>query len=185
MDIGKFKASRKRLILWIAVPPLLLTLIGLSTYALRLQAEWELNRAETFSTVLPKLAQTHQQVSEFMEALQESKAFSIQSEDDLISYIQSVEQKSDFTIDALQVERQAMGKNMSMLIASVKGDGSFDAIEQFMGDVVSGQHLLFGSELKVSSVKENVVRGGEVRNADIIFRLILLDSLKMSVGGGK
>jgi hypothetical protein len=185
MDIGKFKASRARLLMWIVLPPLVFTGIGLSAYALRLQAEWDLNRAQLFSQVLPELVQTQNQARDLLQSFHESDAYSVQSEDDFIAYIREIERKSDFTVDTLEVERLSSDDNMSVLIAVVEMDGEFKTIEKFISDVVSGQHLLFGSQLSITQITEMDASDTGVLQAEITFEMILLDALKSVVGEGE
>jgi len=185
MDIGKFKASRMRLVFWIVLPPLIFMGVGLSAYALRLQAQWELNRAKLLSGVLPELVKTQKQARDLLVGFQKDEAFSIQSEDDLISYIREVERKSNFTMDSLKVERVSSDSSMSVLTASVEGEGTFETIEKFLGNVVFGQHLLFGSQLEISKGKGIDSTVSEMQKATITFELILLDSLKSIAGEGE
>ena len=185
MDIGKFKASRARLLLWIVLPPLMFTGVGLSTYALRLQAEWELNRAQLFSSVMPELVLARTQARNLLQSFDGSQAYSIQSEDDFISYIREIERKSDFTVDTLEVERSSTEDNMSILTAEVEGDGDFKTLEKFISDVVSGQHLLFGNQLVITQIKDMDSSGSEQLSADITFELILLDALNSIIGEGE
>lgn len=185
MDIGKFKSSRTRLVLWILLPPLIITGIGLSAYALRLQAEWELNRTRLLSNVLPELAQTRQDALELVSNFHASTAYSIQSEDDLIAYIREIERKAEFTIDTLEVERKSTKEDVSVLTAQVEGEGSFEAIQTFMSDVVSGQHLLFGSQLDIAQAQGLDAKPSGQLTANVTFELILLDSLKTLAAEGE
>ena len=185
MDIGKFKATRLRLILWILLPPLIITGIGLSAYALRLQAEWELNRISLFSDVLPELAMTQQKAQDLLKDFQASEAYSIRSEDDLIAYIREIERKSEFTIDTLEVVRKSSRNDMSVLTALVEGEGLFETIQTFMSDVVSRQHLLYSSQLEVAKGMGPDAEVSERLRAEITFELILLDSLKTIAAEGE
>lgn len=171
-----------RLILWIVLPPLIFTGMGLSAYALRLQAEWDLNRTRLLSDVLPKLAHTQRQARDLMNEFQTSEAASIQSEDDLIAYIRDIERKSEFTVDTLEVERGSSKRNTPVLTAQVEGEGTFAVIEKFISDVVAAQHLLYGSRLEVSKGKGVDIVESDSLKANITFELILLDSLKPIAG---
>lgn len=187
MDVGKFKAGRARLMLWIVLPPLIITGVGLSAYALRLQSEWEHSRTRLLSAILPELVQTQNRARNLLAGFHGSNSASIRSEDEFISFIQEVEQKSRFTVDSLKVERRVLGDNTPVLVASVKGFGSFEAIREFLGDVVSGQHLLYESSLQVSqtSGSRNADIGDGQYKVDMTFELVLLESLKTIAEGGK
>ena len=177
MDIGKFKASRFRLILWILTPPLIFVIAGFSAYAFQLQAEWELSRTQQLSQILPELVQVREDSRKLIAAFTESEAVTIQSEDDLISYIRDIERGSEFAVRSLEVERSETGNKISILTAEVKGEGTFNVIQGFLGDVVSGQHLLYSSNLRVTRNQRVRVTESDVLNAEIKFQIILLKSL--------
>lgn len=181
MDIGKFKASQTRLIIWILVPPLVVVGVGLSSYALQLQSEWRLNRTKGLSDVLPKLVQTQARSGKLIDEFEGAGA--IQSEDELISYLQNVAQGAGFTVDSLKVARRASvpGLGMPVLTASVKGSGRYEAIEAFLGDVTANQHLLSESSLQVTRNARGAYEQDACR-ADITFELVLFDALKKSGG---
>ena len=178
MDIGKFKASRARLVFWIALPPLLIAGGGLSAFALRLQSEWELDRIRALSEALPDLTQTQKLARELRAEFLESDAASIQSEDELISFLQKIAGKGGFTVDSLRVERRVSERNnnMPMLVADVKGSGSFWVIQKFLGDAASGQYLLSGTALQVSKGRDS--GNTDLCRAEITFELVLIDPLK-------
>lgn len=182
MDVGVFKASRARLITWIVVPPLVIVSVGLGAHALQRQSQWELNRTKELSKVLPKLVQTKQQASGLLAEFNKGSGDeSIQSEDQFISFLQSVAQQVGFTVDSVKVERQVSEENQNMpaLSASVKGTGSLDIIELYLGDVTKGQHLLSESEIKLSQVK---TYSTDFYNAELAFELLLFNGTKESGG---
>lgn len=178
MDIGKFKSSRLRLTLWILVPPLLIVGVGLSSYALQLQSEWQLNRTKTMAEVLPKLAQAESDVVALLEQIDTPESRVISSEDGLISFIQSTAQRVDFTVDSLKVERQAPGKasglDLPLLTANVTGSGNIEAIQLFLADVGAAHQLLSESELQVSQ-QSNGLDALNCR-AEITFDLVLFET---------
>jgi hypothetical protein len=182
MDIGKFKASRTRLVLWILVPPLVFVGVGLSSHGLKLQSEWKLSRTKELSTVLPQLVNTQRQTEKIIDALGGKGSRTIQSEDELISFIQSVAGKVDFTVDSLKVDRRASAQNKSIpvLIASVKGSGPLQAIEDFVNEATSASHLLSESSLQVN--KGDSRYGQDNCRADITFELVLFKHLNQAGG---
>ncbi len=177
MDAGMFKASRVRLTAWIVVPLVLASVAGLSSHALRLQSQWSLSRTEKLAEALPKLAHTQQQGRELLDRFHESDSSTIQSEDELISFLREAAQRTDFVIDSLKVERRVSAQSkMLVLVASVKGSGSFEAIQKYLGDAAARQPLLFENSLKVSGASRSV--GSSVFEADIVFELLMLNGSK-------
>jgi len=178
MDIGKFKSSRLQLTLWILVPPLLIVGVGLSTYALQLQSEWQLNRTKTMAEVLPKLAKAESAVVALLGQIDNPESQAISSEDGLISFIQSTARRVDFTVDSLKVERKAPGKgsgsDLPLLSAKVIGSGNIDAIQRFLADVGAAHQLLAESELQISQQSNGI----DARNcrAEITFDLVLFEA---------
>lgn len=182
MDIGKFKASRGRLTAWILIPPVLIVGIGLTSFALRQQSEWQLERTRVLADLLPKVKQTEQEALSLLARFNESEAGSIKSEDELISFLQNAAREADFTVDSLKVERKgsSANKNTPILTAMVRGTGTFRSVQTFMSDAASKQHLLSESALQIN-------QGGDKNNkdscrADMTFELILFDAGKLAGG---
>lgn len=185
MDIGVFRASRVRLMVWIVVPPLLIVSLGLGTEALKRRSEWELNRTKEMTKILPKLIQMRERASDVLiEFKKGSEEQVIESEDQLISFLQEEAQQVGFTVDSIKVERRSSEVNpsISVLVASVKGTGSFDAIELYLGDVTTAHCLLCESAIKLSQVQE--YNAGFYR-AELAFELTLLHGSKGASGGVK
>lgn len=182
MDIGKFKASRGRLIAWILIPPVLICSLGLSAYALRLQSEWQLNRTKSLSDALPRLVQTQRQAEKLIQGFQNSDAVVIQSEDELISFLQGAANDTSFIVDSLKVERavSAENQNMPMLSAIVKGTGTFKGIGDFLNAVTVRQQLLSESKLQIKRAEKGF--GDDLFQADVAFELILFNPA--NAGGG-
>ena len=152
MDVGKFKVNRVRLILWLAIPPALALGLGLSTYALRLRSEWKLSLTSKLATVLPSLVYTQEKARDLLVDFQNSPSREIQSEDQMISFLQDASQRTGFTVDSLKVDRRRspLNSDMSLLKAQIIGLGRLEAIEQFMHEVSDGQYLLSEKMLKIS-----------------------------------
>lgn len=175
MDVGKFKASRGRLTAWVGIPPLLIFSIGISSYALKQQSEWQLERTRLLAETLPKVVETRQFASELMAQFQDSEKGVIASEDQLISYLQSTARNMSFTVDSLKVDRKisAAQNNLPILMASVKGSGSVAAIKAFIGEVTARHQLLTESSLQIQEGSRNL--GVDVCSATLSFELVLFD----------
>ncbi len=182
MDVGIFKASRAGLILWIAVPPLLIVGVGLSAYALQRQSQWQLNRTEVLAKVLPRFSKTQQAADALLAEFKgQEGASAIQSEDQLMSFLEETAQRAGFAVDSVKVERRVSAENrgMPVLIGNVKGAGGFDAIAQFIANVTSEQHLL--SEQSVKITQSN--GGGSMDyGAELTFELLLFNEPKKTGG---
>jgi hypothetical protein len=85
-------------------------------------------------------------------------------------------------VDTLKVERKTAAANGSLpvLMANVRGSGSFEAVQVFLGDVTSRQQLLTESSLQISQGSQSL--GEDICRADISFELILFNLKKP--GGG-
>jgi hypothetical protein len=175
MDIGKFKASRMRLSMWMLIPPLLIAGVGLSSYALQLQSTWRLGRTKALSDVLPKLVHTQQQARALLDGFRGMENRSIQSEDALISFIQETARKVNFTVDSLKVERRDSGPGvvMPVLVANVNGSGAIDATYRFLTEVSASQQLLSESSLRIT--QQPNAFDLKLCKADITFELVLFN----------
>lgn len=172
MDIGKFKASKARLTMWICVPPLLMAGIGLTSYALRLQSNWQLERTRELAQVLPRLADARNDAEALLSSFSDSESGSVASEDELISFLRNAAQEAGFTVDSLQVDRKTSAQgNVPVLRANVKGTGSFAAMKTFVSDVSSRQQLLSETSLQISM--ENRGLGEAICRVNIAFELVV------------
>jgi hypothetical protein len=175
MEVGKFKASRGRLVAWILVPPLLIVGIGLSSFAMKLQSEADLNRTRRLAEVLPNVVMARQEAEALLDGFYNSEAGSVQSEDELISFLQGYAAKVDFRVDSLKVDRRAKGPT-PVLVATVKGNGSFSEVQQFLGDVTASQQLLSESTLQITQIIDDY--GVASCRMDVTFELVLSNSQK-------
>lgn len=182
MDIGKFKASRGRLTAWIMIPPVLIVGLGLTSFALKLQSEWKLERAQVLQELLPRAAASQAEADALFQEFLASESGAITSEDELISFLQNAAHQADFVVDSLKVERRESAANnqAAVLTASVKGTGTFLAVQTFMGDAAMRQYLLSESSLQISQGGKG--SGAESCRAEIRFELILFDTSKMDEG---
>ncbi|MDH3981997.1 MAG: hypothetical protein OES84_03755 [Kiritimatiellaceae bacterium] len=184
MDIGKFKSNPLKLTLWIMVPLVLTVGMGLSSYALKLQSEWQLSRTQVLSEILPQLAKSQDGARNLIKEFQGLETERVKTEDEFISFLQSAASQSGFTIDSLKVDRRVsvQNGNSPVLVASVKGAGTFQAVETYLGDVTSSQHLLSESSLQISQASRMAEEGS--CRADIVFELFLFETSKPEAGGG-
>ncbi len=183
MDVGKFKVSRVRLTLWLMVPPVLVLGIGLSSFALQLQSEWQLNRTRELADVLPRIVSVQRKIDRVTEAFHGDDHEMLRSEDELISFLQEAARKVGFTVDSLKVERKSgiQGINFPLLTAKVTGSGSLGSIHTFLRDVTAAQHLLSESSLTIS--QSNRLADEKLCSADISFELLLFDGAKKALTG--
>ncbi len=163
---------------WILIPPVLIVGVGLSAHALQLQSKWKLERTKGFAAVLPKLVLTQNEAQKLLQDF--GKVSSIESEDQFISFLQGVAQKTNFSIDSLKVERKSKDSSRSVLVASVKGTGRFLAIEAFIGDVSASHPLLSETAMQISRIVKSYQDNHF--KADITFELVLFKPAK--TGGG-
>lgn len=173
MDVGKFKASRGRLISWVILPPVLIVGIGLSSFALSLESEWELERTRVLAELLPKVEEARKEADNLIVQYRESDTGSVTSEDELISFLQNIAQQTGFTVDTLKVERRgsSAGHNVPVLTAHIRGSGTMLSLQNFIADAGSRQQLLSERALKISQGGQVV--GEEICRADITFELAL------------
>lgn len=182
MDIGKFKTSRARLTAWILIPPVLMAGLGLMSFALKLQSQWQLERTQVLAELLPRVVEARRTAEVLLQEFADSEAGAVKNEDELISFLQRAALQADFLVDSLKVERRGApgNKQAAVLTANVRGTGTFRAVQAFMSDVSMRQNLLSESSLQVS-------QGGredhaESCRAEITFELVLFDS--GTAGGG-
>lgn len=182
MDLGKFKASRRRLTGWVIIPPVLIVGVGLTSFALKQQSEWQLERTRVLADLLPRVDSARKAAEGLMVRFRASESESVKTEDELISFLQNAAQHAGFTVDNLKVERRSSEINagVSVLSANVRGTGTLRSVQNFMGDVSSRQHLL--SETSVQLSQSGKTAGEETCRADITFELTLFPTGR--TGGG-
>ncbi|MDZ8119283.1 hypothetical protein [Pontiella agarivorans] len=167
---------------WVIIPPLLIVGIGLTSFALKLQSEWQLERTRVLADLLPRVNYARKAAQELMVRFRESESGSIKTEDELISFLQNAAQAAGFTVDNLKVDRRSSetGANVPILSARVRGTGTLLSVQNFMGDVSSRQYLL--SETSVELSQSGMTEGEDTCRAEITFELILFQTGK--TGGG-
>lgn len=184
MDVAIFKASRIRLIVWIAIPPLLITSVGLSLFALKQKAQWQLQQTQALSDVLPSVIEARKDIEKLFEELGLSKENRIASEDELISLLQEKARSRDMGFPNIQVIRndKIQGSNVPVLSAVVESSGDIKAFQFYLNDIKSAQPLLNVSSI---TLKQKAGRGrGDLPTFDlrVVFDLLLVDDVLKSGG---
>lgn len=183
MDVGMFKVSKARLIAWIAIPPVLIAAVGLSSYALRQRSEWRLKQTQSLSDVLPAVIQAQAEVRQLFEDLGLSEANRIASEDQLISLLQEKAFQRNITFKTVQVVRRdkSKGANIPALSATVEAYGDVAAFQLYLNDIKVAQPLLTASSIKIDQEAD----GGQDGDFElkVVFDLLLVDEVLMARGG--
>lgn len=185
MDVGTFKVSKRRLIAWIVIPPVLIFAVGLSSYALSQKAEWRLQQAQSLSDVLPAVSGAQTAVRQLFEDLGLSKEKRIASEDQLISLLQETAMQRKITFKTVQVVRrdQSKGSNIPVLSAVVEAFGDVGAFQLYLNDIKMAQPLLTASSIKIDQ-RTDGGRDGDFE-LKVIFDLLLLDEVLKASGGSQ
>ena len=178
MDVGIFKATRMRLMVWVVVPPVLAASVAMGAHLLHTKSRWTLVRAHAVGEVLPQLVEAKTQADELLTRFQSDKG-RVESEDQLISFLQAVAHRAGFVVDSIKVDRgSSKGGSVHSLVASVKGTGTFEVIQALLDDVRSSQRMLSEKTVKLSRIQGSET--GEYR-ADLTFELLLFGK----AGGSK
>lgn len=183
MDIGKFKASRWRLMGWIVVPPVLMAIVGLSSYAWNQRATWRLSQAQSLAEVMPVLAEAQVASDKLIRELGLNAKVSIKSEDQLISFLQDVANRHGFIIDAVKVERLegSQVSGIPTLSASVSGSAEFSGIQTFLNDIQSTQNMISVEVMQLSLPRGQVL--GNAFQASLTINLMLIEQALSTTGG--
>jgi len=184
MEIGRFKANKKRLIAWVVIPPLLTVSVGLSTYAFQQRELWRLQQAESLTEVLPSIIQIRDEAAALLKNFNESSPEEIVSENQLISFLQDIAQQQNFLVNTIQVDRlaPAAGGKFPRLNAVVQGSGSFSAIQLYINKAESVNQMLSASSINLSQSRDG---GDEYFGAKITFDLLLINEVLSSTGGAR
>lgn len=182
MDVGKFKASRKRLMAWIVIPPVLAVSVGLSTFAWRQQMERSYLEAQALSDVLPGIIEARLGAIGLIDSLGVNEESAIGSADQLISLLQEAAVRQDFVVESIQVDRQEKSREHSFPVLNVEvdGNGEFRDIQLFINEVKSSQQLLSLYSVNLTLPRQNL--GAGRFNASMVFNLLLIDEVLQSGG---
>ena len=182
MDVGKFKASRKRLSAWIVLAPIIALSIGLSTYGWQQRMQLSLEETQALSDVLPDIIETRRDANLLFESLGASGKGSGNSEDRLLSLLQDVSIKQEFIIESTQLKRmeKKTGSGFPTLRVIVEGSGDFQAVQLFINDIKLSQKLLSVETIDLSLPRQ--ADDDENFQTTIIFHLLLIDEVLQSGG---
>lgn len=182
MDVGKFKASRRRLASWILIPPVLAVTAGLSSYAWQQRMEISMQETQSLSDVLPSIIEARRHAVELIENLGVTDESAIASDDQLISFLQEVAVKQDFIVESVQVNRvqKSATQPFPMLRVMVDGSGEFRAIQLFINDIKSSQQLLSVDSVSLTLPRQS--QGDGQFSASMVFNLLLIDEVLQSGG---
>ena len=184
MDVGKFKASGRRMMAWVVIPPVMIAGIGLSTYAWKQRAEWQLRETQAISDVLPVFITAQKKASDLITDLGINKEGQIGSEDQLISFLQEAALRNNFTVDAIQVVRREKnrGNQVPVLSASVQGSGEFADIQLYVNEIKSAQQLLSVNTMEIQQTF-GIDMEEALFEASVVFDLVLIEEVLKSKGG--
>ncbi len=184
MDVGIFKASKVRLMAWIAIPPALILGVGLGSYAWHERAAWRLKEAKALEDVLPAFIGARADAEKLVAELGLENGNMIANEDQLLSVINEAAARKGFIIESMQVERKVPGKgqDIPLLVATVEGSGKFTAIQLFANELVAAHKLLSVSSIALDQPRDDAGKSGlfEVR---ITFELMQIDEVLQTAGG--
>ena len=183
MDVGIFIASGRRLGAWLIIPPFLIVSVGMGSYAWQQRAEWQLEKTNALSEVLPSFISARKAAVTLFEGFQTSVGEELGSEDQLISFLQDMAQQNDFIVDTINVvdRKNQQQKAVPVLNAVVRGAGDFSAIQLYINEVKTGQRLLSVSSIKI--VPPDNLSEGALYDVELVFELLLLDDMKAFNGG--
>ena len=185
MDVAIFKVNKIRLIAWIVIPPMLITSLGLSSYALRRKAEWKLKQTQALSDVLPAVIGAQTAVRQLFEDLGISEEKRIASEDQLISLLQEKARARNILIEKLQVNRRNKSKDSKIPVLSAKiyAFGDIGAFQLYLNDIKRAQPLLTANSIQVSQQPGSGEDGNFELN--VVFDLLLVDEVLKTRGGSQ
>jgi hypothetical protein len=186
MDVGIFKVSKIRMIAWVVIPPVLITAVGLSSYALRQRAEWRMQQAQALSDVLPAVIGAQASVRQLFEDLGLSEEKRIESRDQLISLLQEKAVQRDITFDTVQVVRRdkSKGSDIPVLRATVEAFGDVSAFQLYLNDIKLAQPLLTASSINIVQRTDDGGGGGNFE-LKVVFDLLLVDEVLKASGGSQ
>jgi hypothetical protein len=182
MDVGIFKNSGVRLKLWLILPPLLMISLGLGTRAWRERAKWQLEQTQALSEILPPLISARRDVVGLFKGFSTSSGGELDSEDQLISFLQDMAQQNEFMLDTVnRIEQKKQKRALPVMNAVVRGRGDFTAVQMYINEAKSGQQLLSVDAINIQQPPDTVGEG--IFDVEIVFELLLLDEMESIAGG--
>lgn len=183
MDVGIFKASKMRLVIWIIVPPLLVIIVGLSSYALQQRAMWQLKETRALSNVLPAVITARKNVQQLLDNLGLSRNNRITTGDQLISLLQEEAKKRNINWKKGQIlERDKTQKpKVPTISVLVEATGEFSDFQRFLNDVKSAHPLISTRSISLTQGKED--EAGKGFELKVVFDLLLVGDVLKEDGG--
>lgn len=183
MDVGVFKASKVRLVIWIVVPPILIMVVGLSSFALRQYAEGQLEQTKALSNVLPDVISTRKKVHTLVDDLGLSKEKRIASADQFLAHLEEKATNRNIDLKKTQILRREKEKGSSTPVVSamVEAVGGFADFQLFLNDVKSAHPLVSARLIELKQGREDAV--GEGFQLKIVFDLLLVGDVLKTTGG--
>lgn len=185
MDVGIFKASNTRLVAWIVVPPLLITAVGLSSYALQRRAKWQLEETRALSDVLPDVMMARKNVQALFNELGLSGGKRITSADELTALLDEKAKSRNLVLKRRQVlepDKRIKAKIPTISIM-VEATGDFSSFQLFLNDVKTACPLIAARSISMSQSRESDEDDGfELK---VVFDLLQVGNVMKATGGLK
>ncbi len=183
MDVGIFKASKTRLVLWIIIPPLLITLVGLSSYSMRQRAVWKLEQTRAMSDIMPDVIQAREDVHQLYDSLGLSAGKRITSGDQLIALLEESARKRNISLRRTQIlERdKEQGREVPVISAIMEATGELNNFQLFLNDVKSSYSLVSARSIVLNEGREEMDESSF--QLKVVFDLLLVNEVMKSSGG--
>jgi hypothetical protein len=183
MDVGTFKASKARLIMWIVIPPMLIVIVGLSSYALQQRAEWKLQETQALSNVLPDVIEAKKDVQTLYDELGLSKDKRISSGDELVSILEEEARRRRIELKRTQVIDREMPKGAKIPVISVIIDasGEFSDFQLFLNDIKTAHPLVSTRSATLDQSEDGAAESGF--DLKVVFDLLLVGDVLKASGG--
>ncbi len=183
MDVGIFKASKTRLALWVAVPPILIVAVGLSSFALQQRAEWQLQETKALSDVLPEVVNAKRDVQELYDKLGLSEEKRISTGDQLIAILEEKARHRRIDLKKTQIidRETAKGSKIPVISVIVEASGEFADFQLFLNDVKSAHPLVTARTITLQQSEENDIKAGF--DLKVVFDLLLVGDVLKAHGG--
>lgn len=183
MDVGLFKASKTRMVLWIVVPPMLITAVGLSSFALKQRAEWRLKQTRALSNVLPDVIRARKNVQNLVDNLGLSEERRITTGDQLITLLDEKAAHRNIELKRTQIVQREQNRNSSIPVISavVEASGDFAGFQLFLNDVKSAHPLISARTIELTQGREDALEEGF--QLKVVFDLLLANDVLKATGG--
>jgi len=184
MDVGIFKASKPRLVAWIIIPPVVITSVGLSTFAMRQRAEWQLRQTMALSEILPEVIQARENIGELMQSLGLTEEMRISTGDQLLALLDEKATHRSIDVKRTQILQRDNSKEsgIPVISAMLEASGDFSNIQLFLNDVRSAYPLVSARSIELSLNQDPEEDAGDF-DIKLIFDLMLVNDVLEATGG--